>query len=128
MSEQTITGGCQCGAIRYETSEISTMGGHCHCNDCKKASGAGHVSAMFVSKDNLKITGETAVYVSKGDSGHDIKRHFCPTCGGRLFGEPEVMPGFFGIMVGSLDNPELFQPNLQLYTKRRTSWDHLQCD
>ena len=128
MSSNIITGSCQCGAVHYEANAEPLFAGHCHCNTCKKASGAGHVSALFVPKDSFKITGETTKYTSIGDSGSPITRHFCPTCGSRLYGEPERAGNVVGIMVGTLDNPETFSPQFQIYTKNRTSWDHINCD
>jgi hypothetical protein len=46
---------------------------------------------------------KTASYVSTADSGNIMTRHFCPTCGSRLFGENSSLPGAVNIMVGCID-------------------------
>ena len=52
-----FSGGCLCGAVRYEGSE-QKGGGHCHCIDCRKSSGTGHSSHMVVPEDSFRATGE----------------------------------------------------------------------
>lgn len=128
MSPNTITGRCQCGAVHYAATGDVLIAGHCHCHACKKSTGSGHASVLFVPKEGFEVKGETTKYTSTGDSGNPISRHFCPTCGSRLFGEPRRMNDVIGIMVGTLDDPEIFVPNFQIYTKERASWDHLNCD
>jgi len=126
MSSQKITGGCLCGAVSYETQDEPTVSGHCHCTDCKKSSGAGHINATFVPKSGFKVTGQTTAYTSQADSGNTIERHFCPTCGSRLFAYPAN--GMVGIMAGTMNNLENFQPMFEVFTKRRCPWDNIKGD
>lgn len=128
MTTTRITGSCQCGAIRYETDADPVMAGHCHCNACKKSSGAGHASALFVPKESFEVFGNPTSYESEGGSGKIIKRYFCPTCGSRLYGEPLAAGNIIGIMAGTLDDPEQFSPQFQIYTEHRTTWDPTPCD
>lgn len=125
MTSEKITGRCLCGNVHYETSSRPKAAGHCHCSDCKKTTGAGHATALFVPEEGFLVTGPVKSYGCKGDSGQDIIRYFCPNCGSYLYIDPKVANNTIGIMAGSLDNPELCQPTFQIYTKQRTSWDHL---
>lgn len=52
-----ITGGCLCGAVRYEVSAKPISGFNCNCRSCQKALGAPYLAAMLVSESALKITG-----------------------------------------------------------------------
>ena len=76
------TGGCLCGAIRYETVGEPVFSLRCHCRDCQRQSGAAHVPATRVPSAGFRILlGIPKRYVTKADSGNDIVRVFCGNCG-----------------------------------------------
>jgi hypothetical protein len=120
-----FTGGCMCGAVRYECSTEPVMTANCHCRDCQRATGGAYVSVLFVPRNTVNITGEVKYYDVKGDSGNILSRAFCPTCGSRLFGKPAVMPDLLGIMAGSLDDPSSHRPAIDIYTDSAQPWDYL---
>lgn len=124
----SLTGGCQCGAVRYECSAEPLMAGNCHCHDCQRATGSAYASVFFVPRSAVKITGEVKYYESKADSGKSILRGFCPTCGSRLFGLPAVMPENMGISAGSLDDASGHKPAIDLYTSSAQPWDYMNPD
>lgn len=123
-----FTGGCMCGAVRYECSAEPIMTGNCHCRDCQRASGGGFVSVLLVPKNALKITGDVKYYDVKADSGNTISRGFCPNCGARLFSKPTVVPDLMGIMAGSLDDPSRYRPTMDIYTASAQPWDYMNPD
>jgi len=57
---EMMTGGCLCGAVRYEAQGKALWAVHCHCRDCQRASGTGHVPSMGMPKSLFKVTGKTA--------------------------------------------------------------------
>lgn len=120
-----FTGGCMCGAVRYECSAEPLMSGNCHCRDCQRASGGAFVSALAVPRNALKITGEIKYYDVKGDSGNTVSRGFCPNCGARLFGRPAVASDLIVIMAGSLDDPSWYKPGMDFYTASAQPWDYM---
>ncbi|MBI3244901.1 MAG: GFA family protein [Deltaproteobacteria bacterium] len=120
-----FTGGCMCGAVRYECATEPLMAANCHCLDCQRATGSAYASVFFVPKSAVKITGEVKYYESKGDSGSSIRRGFCPTCGSRLFGLPAVMSENMGIMAGSLDDSSSHKPAIDIYTSSAQPWDYM---
>jgi hypothetical protein len=97
-----MTGGCQCGAIRYEVDTDPVFAGHCQCIDCKKSSGAGHATAAAFPEAAVKMTGQLREYMSKTDSGGTATRGFCPDCGGRLTFRSTNMPGMLLLLAGRL--------------------------
>lgn len=121
----SLTGGCMCGAVRYECASEPLMAGNCHCTDCQRATGTAYASVFFVPRSAVKITGEVQYYESKGDSGSSIRRGFCPTCGSRLFGLPALMAENMGIMAGSLDDASGHKPMFDIYTSSAQPWDHM---
>jgi hypothetical protein len=120
-----FTGGCLCGAIRYECTGQPLLSVNCHCRDCQKASGGAYTSALFVPKDTLKITGDVKYYDATGDSGQTISRGFCPNCGSALFGKPAILPDLISIRPGTLDDPSTFQPASDIYAASAQPWDYM---
>ena len=120
----SFSGGCLCGAVRYQ-GETKIAGGHCHCNDCRKSSGSGHCSHMVVPEDGFSLTGEVRFYDAPADSGNLVSRGFCPTCGSAVYSKNSGMPGMVFVRASSLDDPEVFLPQMIVYTKRAPSWDRM---
>lgn len=122
---KTLTGGCFCGAIRYEVTADPLMTGHCQCKNCQKDSGTGHASLMMFPKAAMKITGKAKEYQRKADSGNTVSHGFCAICGSPLFGSTSGMPQGMAIMAGSLDDPSAFSAQFLVYTASAQPWDHI---
>lgn len=122
-----FTGGCMCGAIRYECSVETVSMGICHCRDCQRATGSAFAAGMLVPHKAVIITENVKYYDVTGDSGAIIGRGFCPMCGSRLFSKPPV-PELMGIMAGSLDDPSWFNPQAEIYIASAQPWDYLNPD
>jgi hypothetical protein len=91
----------------------------CHCSDCRRHAGAPMVAWGLVSKDDLKVEGETREYVS---SEHG-RRHFCPQCGTGLFYTSEaVFPGQIDVQIATLDDPDSIVPQAQIQLAERIGW------
>jgi len=116
-----VTGGCLCGAVRYELNAPMLFGGFCYCNDCRKATGS-HSASMGVPLDALTVTGETRDYSRPGDSGGTVTRKFCPQCGSGVYSSGS-RPGVVMLKAGTLDDPENFKPMASVYASRAPSWD-----
>ena len=116
-------GGCLCGATRYEFSGEPIFQCNCHCLDCQKYSGTGHITAMAVPADGFVIHGPLSSFTMPGDSGKGITRHFCRRCGSHLVADGESMPGMKLIQVGTLDDPTQYWPQVSVYAARAQKWD-----
>lgn len=120
-----ITGGCACGAVRYECSAEPMMAGHCQCQSCQKATGGGHASAFMVPSEAVTVTGKVKEYNRLGDSGQMVSRVFCPVCGSPIYGKSAAIPDGITIMAASLDDPTRFKPAMVIYSKSAQAWDHI---
>ena len=124
MSDEPFaTGHCLCGAVSYTINAEPVRMAQCHCKDCQRASGTGHMSLAFFNRDDVEMSGETASFGATADSGNTNTRHFCPTCGSRVYGENSARPGLIGIAVGCADDNEWFATQAVVYAKRRPGWD-----
>lgn len=113
------TGGCQCGAIRYEVTGDPAYSALCHCTDCRKSAGAPMVGWALFPEDSVTITGEPARY----QSSEHATRHFCATCGtGLFYTNPAVFPGSIDIQTGSLDDPAALPPQAHIQMAEAAPW------
>ena len=117
-----ITGGCLCGAVRYEaTGEPSAMG-FCDCADCRKASGSGFIPFVGFPAEAVQFSGEARQHRSPAFRGGEAVRNFCPRCGGLVFGGVVGESESHTIYAGSLDDPRAFRPTLVIFDRDRPAW------
>ena len=110
------TGGCLCGEIRYRVTADPEWVGYCHCQTCRKQSGAPVTAcAMFPLDQVTWVQGKPAYY----SASQKAKRGFCPACGGNLTWET---PSSFTVFIGGLDRPEDLRPNSHSYTATQLPW------
>jgi hypothetical protein len=94
-------------------------------SDCRKASGSGHSSHLAVPANAVSISGNVKVYDRKADSGNTVGRAFCPSCGSPVYSVNSGMPGLLFVRASSLDDLEVFKPQVVVYSKRAASWDYI---
>src|SRR5690349_5827432 len=115
-----VTGGCHCGAIRYEVAGDPQVHALCHCTDCRRHAGAPMVSWAMYPVAAMKITkGAPTIYQS---SRHG-RRHFCAACGtGLFYFNDEAMPGIVDIQSATLDDPDAVRPTAHIQVADRIGW------
>jgi hypothetical protein len=119
------SGGCSCGAVKYETSAEPVLQGSCHCHECQRMTGSGYSATLFFPANAVNITGEVRNHSRTGSNGKEVGRGFCPKCGSQLFGQPASMPGLLGIRAGTLDDTSMYKPAVNIFTSSAATWDHL---
>jgi hypothetical protein len=125
MSEH-YTGGCACGAVRYQISATPVFANHCQCRDCQRRSGTGHGSYLtFAERAGVALSGEAKEWRLKGDSGNEKIHAFCPHCGTPVYLTFAAMPSLFTIHAASLDDPQLYDPKVLTYAASGFVWDKM---
>ena len=79
-------------------------------------------------KDAVRVTGDVKYFQRKGDSGASESEGFCPECGARLFAHADALEGISFVRAGSLDDPALYKPQMDIYTASAQPWDHMDPD
>jgi hypothetical protein len=116
----TLTGGCLCGQVRYESGGALQPATFCHCASCRRASGSHVLGFVTVAQDTFRFTrGRPTVYRS---SKH-ATRTFCPRCGTPLTYSDERWPAETSLTIGSLDNPNIVRPTDHTWMSDAVSWD-----
>ncbi len=121
MSESAIRGSCLCGAVRYTATGEAKRFYHCHCSRCRKASGTGHASNLFLLGTLQWESGEELVQTFKLPEAERFTNSFCKICGGRVPRFIETM-GMVFIPAGSLDEEPAISPQARIFVGSRASW------
>ena len=119
------SGGCACGAIRYEITGEPIVMTDCQCLDCQSESGTGHASHLVFPSKDVTIPEVATGWEMTADSGKKKTRHFCRTCGSPVFMTFAATPDILTIRAASLDEPERYRPQMVTYASRGWAWDHL---
>jgi hypothetical protein len=98
------------------------MEGICHCRNCQKQAGTAFSMLVGVPAAALSITGTPSLYRDTGDSGNEVRREFCGTCGSPLFSRVAGMDDIVFIKAGTLDDTSGFAPAFQVWAKSRQDW------
>jgi hypothetical protein len=113
-----LTGGCQCGAVRYALMAEPFNPHICHCRMCQKAFGSAFAPFASVKLDQIRWTrGEPTIF----KTSEPVERGFCNTCGTPLtfrFVETDRI----SISLGSLDHPERVRPARQFGAESMLPW------
>jgi hypothetical protein len=118
------TGGCLCGAVRYETAWPPLITGVCHCRHCQRQAGSAFSVIAGVPFAGLERSGTLTTYEDDSDAGRAVYRKFCGTCGSPVFTEtPDGMAqGMIFIKAGTLDDPKDLAPTLHFWTSMAQDW------
>lgn len=122
MSDKRYTGGCLCGALRYEASGEPRATGHCYCSDCQKASGSGFIPFMVFASSAVRITGDVRQTRAQAARGGTSVRNFCAVCSSLVFGGEIGKSEAYTIYAGSLDDPSAFKPKIAIFAGKRPPW------
>lgn len=122
MPQSTLKGGCLCGAVRYEVTGEPKRFYHCHCSRCRRATGTGHASNLFLQPAVLNwISGQEKIRAFKVPEAQRFTNCFCATCGGRLPRQP-VNSDIVMIPAGSLDDAAPIRPQARIFYDSRAGW------
>ena len=124
MAEGVLTGGCACGAVRYEIDAAPIFVNNCHCTLCQRQTGSTSVVNMFVEGDNLhQLSGETTRHVVKSGSGGDHVIVRCAACGTAMWSfYPRMGELAAGVRAGTLDDPAVVRPDAAIFVAERMPW------
>ena len=119
MTERARTGGCQCGAVRYEACGEPIVVALCHCSMCRRAGAAPVIAWAMYRREQVRMTGASpATYASSAAA----LRGFCGKCGTQISFTAEFIPGLIDLTVGSFDGPEDLPPSLHYWDSKRLPW------
>lgn len=120
MSDATrVTGGCLCGAIRYQANVYLESASYCHCRMCQRSSGVPAEIAVTVEPGTLRFVAEEPKYFQ---SSPFAQRGFCAHCGSRIIWRSPGHPEKDSLAVGCLDHPENVVPMEHICVESQLPW------
>jgi hypothetical protein len=113
-----VSGGCQCGAVRYRAVPRGDTAHICHCRMCQKAVGNAFAALINVMREDMRWTRGKPAQFSSSDG---IDRGFCRACGTPLTYDFNASK-HLNITIASLDDPAAFPPQAQFGLEARLPW------
>jgi hypothetical protein len=127
MPDLPITGGCLCGAVRFEVTEPFAASNYCHCTRCQRRTGTAASANARVAPGSFHITqGEDQVKVWAPDEG--FEKAFCVTCGGHLFSRDPADHEQVGVRLGAVDGDPGIRPRQRNFVAYAAVWEPIPDD
>src|SRR4051794_26686092 len=115
-------GGCLCGAVRFVASGPPKWTAWCHCQSCRKQTGAPAAAYAGFEREHVSFTqGEPLTHASSPG----VERSFCGQCGSPLAYRGDRWPTEIHLHTGVFDDPEPFAPKGHAYAEERVNWVHI---
>jgi hypothetical protein len=122
-----LTGGCLCGALRYEISEAPVMTYTCHCTDCQHVTSSAFSIAVTVPDRAFRLShGEPRLVQKTADSGRIVTRWLCPDCACWIVSSPQAGASsaemIRRVRAGTLDDTSWLKPTAHFWTRSKQAW------
>ncbi len=127
MGEKTmpITGGCLCGAVRFQITAKPLAAYYCHCTMCQKSGGGPFMAGATVPLEGFTYTKGSPL---RYESSPGIVRLFCGACGSPVGYQAAENPKLADFALGCLDDPNIIKPESHQFTSTQVSWCQLHDD
>ena len=123
-SDATVTGRCYCGAVSIAATAPPQTVTYCHCEDCKRWTGAPAPAFAAFARISLNLMPEPQP-VSHAPG---VKRWFCAACGSALAATFDYLPGQVYVPLGVLDQAADMPPSLHCHAGSALPWLHIDDD
>ena len=118
-----LNGGCLCGHMRYQVSELPRLVYTCHCTDCQHITGSAFSMAFVVGRDGFRVDGAMPrELASIADSGRVKVRCLCPDCGCWVYSLARPDNGLRRVRAGTLDDTSRLCPSMHFWTRNKQPW------
>lgn len=117
-----MTGGCNCGAVRYEISAPLVSASYCHCTRCQRRTGTAAAANGRIAHGSFQVvSGEDCLRAWKPGAG--FEKWFCGECGSALFSRSASDPGEVGVRLGTLDDDPGIRPSYRQFVNYAAAWE-----
>lgn len=125
--EFQITGGCGCGAVRYEVTEPFISATYCHCTRCQHRTGTAASASGAAAPGSFRIVQrEDRLRAWKPDGGWE--KWFCSACGSALFSRDPADESRVGVRLGTVDGDPVVRPSARQFVAYAAPWEPIPDD
>jgi hypothetical protein len=123
----TLTGGCNCGAVRFEVTAPLVRASYCHCKRCQRRTGTAASAQAHPAEGSFRIVaGEGELRAWQPDGGGE--KWFCVRCGSALFSHNPAHADPIGIRLGSFDRDPGVRPSVRQFVRYAAAWEAIPDD
>jgi hypothetical protein len=123
MTSASLTGGCLCGAVRFELIEPPMDAGYCHCTRCQRRTGGGSSAQARIDGSTFRIVqGQDSVRGWRPPDG-GFEKCFCRECGAHLFSRNPEDPAQMSVRLGAFDADTGVRPSWRAYVAYAAAWE-----
>jgi hypothetical protein len=126
-AEPATTGGCGCGAVRWELSEPAIGASYCHCTRCQRRTGTAASAGAQLVPGSFRVT-EGERHIRAWRPGDGFEKHFCGECGSALFSRDPDDPDRVSVRLGSFDGDPGVRPGSRQFTDYAAAWEPIPDD
>ncbi len=127
MADLPLTGGCLCGAVRYEVSEPLLAAGYCHCSRCQRRTGSAAACSALVVPGSLRVVSGEELLASWDPPG-GFKKVYCSACGGALWAQSADDPAVVSVRMGTFDGDPGVRPSYRQFVAYAAAWEPIPDD
>ena len=125
--ERPLTGGCNCGSVRFEITAPLVSALYCHCTRCQRRTGTAASASGRIEPGSFRITqGEDRLAAWKPEEG--AEKWFCGACGSALFSRSPVDHDQIGVRLGAIDGDPGIRPSARQYVAYAAPWEPIPDD
>jgi hypothetical protein len=99
---------------------------HCHCSECRRASGASFATNVLVRGEHFELSAGSET-LSPFESSPGKHRHFCSRCGSPVFSRSQALPQLISVRCGTLDGDPGVRPGAHFHVASKAPWFEI-CD
>ena len=127
MIELPLTGGCLCGAVRFEVTEPLVSAGYCHCTRCQRRTGTAASAQARIARGSLRVlSGDELIRAYEPPDG--FAKHFCSACGSALWSRSRDDPEFVSVRLGAFDGDPGIRPSARSFVAYAAPWEPIPDD
>jgi len=127
MSDRPLTGGCLCGAVRFEVTEPLVSAVYCHCTRCQRRTGSAAAASARIVPGSLRIV-QGAELVRAYEPPDGFAKDFCGACGSALWARNPADPRHLAVRLGTFDGDPGIRPSARQFVAYAAPWEPIPDD
>jgi len=127
MASPPLTGGCGCGAVRFEIDAPLKGAGYCHCTRCQRRTGTAVQASALAEPGSFRVvSGEE--HLGRWAPGEGYEKVFCDQCGSAVFGENPQDRNVVTVRMGAFDEDPGVRPAMRQFVAYAAPWEPIPDD
>jgi hypothetical protein len=123
-----LTGGCLCGAVRFEVTEPPVSAGYCHCTRCQRRTGTAASAQARIAPGSLRVLSGEELVRAWDPPDRGFSKAFCSACGSALWSRSQDDPQVMSVRLGVFDADPGIRPSYRQFVAYAAAWEPIPDD